>query len=162
VTEPVQKPGRSKQNYETPWPFVEIVKRRLGIDEFDIDLAADETNTKAPVWLTAQEDALSLDVPWRAEGWCWLNPPFANIGAWARKCAEAAADLDTRIAFLVPASVGSNWYRDYVHKAHARALFLNGRITFVGEQDPFPKDLMLVLYQYGNQGNDVWSWKAEE
>ena len=95
--------------------------------------------------------------PWHAiGGLLWLNPPFGKITPWAAKC-HAEAAKGARIALLVPASIGSNWYRDNIHDRH-RVLFLNGRIVFDGKNG-FPKDCMLVIF--GDEpGFDVWTWKA--
>ncbi len=40
MTEPKQKPGRSKQDYGTPPEFLDAVKARFRIEAFDCDLAA--------------------------------------------------------------------------------------------------------------------------
>ncbi len=61
----------------------------------------------------------------------------------------------------MPASVGSNWYRYYVHN-EAFTLFLNGRIPFMPDKPNwlYPKDCMLALYGTGvSSGNDVWTWR---
>ena len=152
--------GRSKQDYATPMVLITAVKNRLGIGGFAVDLAADEANAKADMWIDEGRNSLALD--WRlviGAGWGWLNPPFDNITPWAKKCAET----DAKIAFLVPASVGSNWYRDYVHR-HAFTLFLNGRVPFMPDKPKwlFPKDCMVCLYGYGKVGNDVWTWRPEK
>ncbi len=72
-----------------------------------------------------------------------------------------SAQDGARIAFLVPAGVGSNWYRDFVHNK-ARVLALNGRLAFI-EGKPkllYPKDCILCLYGPDfAPGFDVWSWK---
>jgi hypothetical protein len=47
VTQPDQKPFRSKQNYGTPENFLTATKRRLGISAFKFDFAADALNHKA-------------------------------------------------------------------------------------------------------------------
>lgn len=165
MSQPEQKPGRSKQDYATPPVFIEAVKHRLGIDAFTFDFAADESNAKAPFWWDEQINALAQPVEQWADrcrdGWGWLNPPFALIGPWAKRCAEVAAQTDGKIAFLVPAAVGANWYRDHVHRAHARVLFLNGRIPFMPDKPKwlYPKDCILVLYGLGNQWSDVWTWR---
>lgn len=161
---PKQTPGKSKQDYSTPALFIDAVKRRLRITDFSIDLAADASNAKAKQWIDEQQDALSVE--WAdliGGGWAWLNPPYADIGPWALKCAKTVADSDARIAFLVPAGVGSNWYRDFVHKRHARVLFLNGRLAFMPDKPTwlYPKDCILVLYALGFQGTDVWTWKGQ-
>lgn len=154
---PAQKLGTSRQDYETPDVFIAAVKHRLGIDSFAVDLAADKSNAKAAIWYDVDQDSLAQDwTAWDRAGWCWLNPPFSNIAPWAKKCAEA---VPTRIALLVPAAVGANWWRDHVDgKAHV--LLLNGRICFDGV-GPYPKDCALCLYTAFAQGYKVWDWRKE-
>lgn len=154
---PVQKPGLSKQDYETPPEFIAAVKNRLGISEFRIDLAADPFNTKAPEWIGEETNSLECNWTYLA-GWAWLNPPYGNIAPWAKKCSESGI----KIAFLVPAAVGSNWFRDYVD-GKALVLLLNGRLSFDGIA-PYPKDCILCLYGaelYGESGYEVWDWRKQ-
>lgn len=155
---PPQKPGRSRQDYATPPEFIEAVKRRLGIAEFAVDLAADRDNSVANEFYTYTLDALKRD--WVFNGWDWLNPPFARITPWTTKAFEESR-RGARIAMLVPAGVGANWWRDWVH-GKAFVLLLNGRITFVGETMPYPKDCALLLYGPDiAPGYDVWTWPAK-
>lgn len=44
MSEPIQKPGRSKQDYGTPWEFIRAVERRWG--KLHVDLAAHSENAK--------------------------------------------------------------------------------------------------------------------
>jgi hypothetical protein len=37
-------------------------------------------------------------------------------------------------------------------------LALNGRITFVGQKDPYPKDTILACFGFGVSGFDIWTW----
>lgn len=157
MTEPCQKPGLSKQDYATPPEFIDAAKQRLGIRDFAFDLAADMWNTKAEGYFTKEQDSLSQNW-WHAagvnHGWLWLNPPYADITPWAKKCSETTG---VNIAFLVPAAVGSNWFRDYVDgKAHV--LLLNGRLSFDGIA-PYPKDCILCLYGPFRNGYEVWDWR---
>lgn len=147
--------GKSKQDYSTPPDFMQAVLGRFGPISFD--LAASEDNAKHPSFYSIADN--SLVQPWhKIPGTSWLNPPFDLIAPWAEKCA-AECRLGARILFLVPASVGSNWFRDHVHR-HAFVLALNGRIAF----DPnnptwgYPKDCMLAGYGFG-VGFDTWTWK---
>ena len=156
---PKQKPGRSKQDYATPWEFVHRVEDLLGIARFQHDYAADVTNSKGITHYDEQTNALAIGQKgWRqavGDGWGWLNPPFASIREWAERCMQLKND-GGKVALLVPAAVGSNWFRDYVH-GHARVYALNGRISFDGI-GPYPKDCMLCLY--GDEpGFDVWEWR---
>lgn len=157
---PRQKPGRSKQDYQTPPEFLTVVKGWLGIGEFAVDLAADSTNAAAAQYLTAADDALS--VPWApltAGGIGWLNPPFAHLRPWVEK-ARAEQAAGARLVMLVPAGVGSNWFRDHVHE-QVLVIFLNGRLQFVGTPAPYPKDLLLLCYwPSAVPGYHVWDWRA--
>lgn len=173
VAMPKQKPGRSKQDYETPKDLLDAIRKRLAIREFKFDFACSMKNKKAPRGWTEKDNSLSRrGRAWAAElpntyDWGWLNPPFANIGVWVRKC-NAAMVYDANIALLVPASVGSNWFRDYIwEKNGVTVLFLNGRPSFDGIAG-YPKDCMLVLFESENRFDprtfktDVWTWKETD
>ena len=154
---PAQKPGRSVQDYGTPAVLLEAVKRRFGIEAFTCDLAASAANAVCPRYYTEADDALDRRTIWPLGGWNWLNPPFANIRPWvARAWFESGAGVATLV--LVPASTGANWWRDFVHKK-ALVLMLNGRVTFVGETTPYPKDCAILVYapQVGS-GYEIWTW----
>lgn len=159
---PKQKPGRSKQDYWTPPEFLDAVRKTLGVHEFDVDLAADDGNAIALEYFTAQNSAFDAQT-WRfASGWNWLNPPYSAIGPWVERAYLEARDNRAKTAVLIPASVGANWWRDWVHNK-ALVLFLNGRLTFVGCTAPYPKDCALLLYdpflvREGMTYYDVWSW----
>ena len=158
---PKQKPGLSKQTYGTPDEFLVAVRRRLGIEAFAWDLSATRGENECSPFgcYTLEDDALAGDVSrWLFPGYCWLNPPFNNISPWVER-AYHASQAGARVAMLIPASVGANWWGEWVeHKC--QAIPLNGRITFVGETDGYPKDCALLLY-----GPDVpigydsaWKW----
>lgn len=153
---PKQKPGRSRQDYGTPPELLYALKKRLHIHEFSIDLAASPENAVASQYYTEADDALVQD--WVFNGWAWLNPPFGDIEPWVAKAANEA-EKGANIVMLVPASVGSNWWSAYVEH-YSYQLFLNPRLTFVGETTPYPKDCALLLYTpLGLTGNECWRWK---
>jgi phage N-6-adenine-methyltransferase len=187
MSQPEQKPGRSKQNYATPRNFIEPVKARLAISEFQFDFAAEAENTKAPNYWTKEDNSLAKSgVEWAAQvsgGWGWLNPEFSDIDPWAARCVETKA-AGGHVALLVPAGVGANWFRDHVD-GHAHVLFLNGRLCFIedwattidpatlkpGKGPPrcftseplYPKDCILCLYSPEiAPGYRVWSWKTPQ
>jgi phage N-6-adenine-methyltransferase len=153
---PAQRPGSSRQDVRTPREFLAAARAKLGIDAFTVDLAATRENTVAQKFYSPRVN--SLVQPWNfSPGFGWCNPPFSDLAPWARKGYEESLK-GARTTMLVPASVGSNWWRDWTHdKAHV--LFLNGRITFVGHEDPYPKDLALLIYARGwRAGYAEWSW----
>lgn len=160
MTEPRQQPGRSKQDYGTPPALLEAVKRRLGIHEFYCDLAASDDNNVTSMYLTQAEDALTVQTWAFGPGWNWLNPPYAHIAPWVERAYLELRHRAVRTAVLIPAAVGSNWWRDWVH-LKAEAIFLNPRLTFVGCTDPYPKDCALLLYRPVIEcPYDVWNWRT--
>lgn len=148
--------GASKQDYETPPEFLNAVTHRFG--PINCDLAARKDNTKGQNWIDISRD--SLTVKWHEyRGNCWLNPPFDNITPWAKKCADES-QKGAQILFLTPASVGANWFCNYVfEKAHV--IFLNGRIRFVGAKDFYPKDCILSVFGIDAPGFSVWKWNSK-
>jgi phage N-6-adenine-methyltransferase len=145
---------KTRQDYAAPRAFTEACERRFG--PLTWDLAASEINAKAPRFLSEEQDSLKQD--WLSlPGNLWLNPPFANIAPWAAKCA-AARDRAGWLLMLTPASIGTNWFEEHVlGKAYVLGV---PRLTFVGEKDPYPKDLMLTLWGYGVSGFGAWDWKV--
>lgn len=161
---PEQKPHKSEQVVVTPDTFMDAVKKRLdlGDEGFMRDLAANADNTKADWFYTEEDDALKCQWTFNMEyhGWNWCNPPYSDLGPWVEK-AWAESRKGAKIAMLIPASVGSNYWAKWVD-GKAYVTFLNGRITFVGHKGPYPKDLVLLLYTpYLNGGSCVWRWKDD-
>lgn len=148
--------GRSEQSVETPRDFINAVKTRYGIETFHFDLAASADNTQAWDYFTEADDSLVQEWPTTPPGtYAWLNPPYKNIVKWVEKAAKSP---QTQTLMLVPASVGTNWFRDWVFP-FAATVVLNGRITFVGHADPYPKDLMLLHYGGIPQSFSLWTWQ---
>jgi phage N-6-adenine-methyltransferase len=146
---PEQKPGLSRQDYETPEVFLEAIKQRFDITAFTADLAASTSNARAARFFTESDDSLKQDwmavqeVPSKPMIDLWLNPPFGHIEPWARKCAESVSRKgNVRIFFLTPASVGANWFDRWI-LPNALVLALRGRLSFDGKA-PFPQGLHAV------------------
>lgn len=138
--------------------FLLAAARKLGIKEFVFDLAADAQNAICPEFYDESDDALGEGVSWVFDGIAWLNPPFGKIGGWVKKaCSEA--ENGATIAVLIPASIGARWWIDYV-VGKCRIIPLDGRIVFVGQTDPYPKDCALLVYgQQQLHGYDpAWKW----
>ena len=152
---PAQRPGLSRQDYGTPPELLAALAAYRGIVPV-LDAAASPENAICPHYYTEVDDAITKD--WGTVGWVWCNPPFANITPWVEKAYTQSLHPGSQVAMLVPASVGSNWWRNHVDgKAHV--LFLNPRLTFVGCTDPYPKDCALLLYTpFIKGGYEVWKW----
>jgi phage N-6-adenine-methyltransferase len=149
---PEQKPGRSKQDYSTPRELIDAVCARFGSLQFD--LAATRRNSIVPDrFFSPRDNSLAQD--WRKlkQERLWLNPPFGDIEPWAKKCAET---VGKKIFFLVPASVGSNWYKNYVHDVSS-VYFLSPRLSFDGKNS-YPKDVLLACYGGRVGHHECWRW----
>jgi phage N-6-adenine-methyltransferase len=161
-TMPAQKPGKSKQDYATPWAFVRALEARF--DKIELDLAATKDNAKAPLYFTPEDDSLSKDWDACDVKLAFLNPPFGSIAPWAKKC---AAQERLRILFLVPASVGSNWWAQHVHGKADLVLFVRPRLSFDGKNS-FPKDCAVAAYNLHEHNTrtaplrltryECWNW----
>lgn len=172
---PVQKPGASKQDYTTPPEFVAACVKRFGPIGFDLAATAENRVVPDHFGPGSEHNDNGLGLLWRElNGVLWLNPPFGNIAAWAAACA-LESQQGAEILFLVPASVGANWFWDHV--APYAICYQIGRLAFGGQAEgksqPFPKDLMLCHYGaeggmtpkdrgYDRGSADVrrWQWKA--
>jgi len=159
---PEQKPGKSEQVVRTPFEFIDAVVNMFG--GFEYDLAALSTNAVGAYYFGPdhrfeyQRD--SLEATWPHGVNCWLNPPYANITPWVKKSAihVVKASLRTSIFLLVPASVGANWYRDWVQPF--ADVYSVGRMKFVGHEDVYPKDLILAHYwKLGGYKFRHWKWQ---
>jgi phage N-6-adenine-methyltransferase len=157
----------SKQVQVTPIEFVQVVAFRFSAN-FLLDAAATDENRRCEKWFTPEMDGLKQD--WKAavagpeefsdNARCvWLNPPFRGVAPWMQKCGEESAK-GCKIISLTLASLGTGWYRDHV-EGKALSLVLRDRITFDGEKDPFPKELMISLWGFGMTGLGFWSWKED-
>lgn len=165
--------GQSKQDYATPRVLLDAIKLKFEVKAWAWDLAANWKNQVGPEGRfygpdhpkVSLRDSLVLD--WsELRGDLWLNPPFSNIAPWAKKCFDTAGwpynlrahtfEPPRRIFFLVPAAVGSNWWKAYVHRK-ARVYFLNGRPSFDGKNG-YPKDIALVMWGE-KPGYQCWRWR---
>ena len=154
---PAQKPGRSFQAYQTPPAFLRAVRHLLDISDFDVDLAASAENAVTARFYDEAYDSLRREGDWATDSWNWCNPPFSHLEPWVRKAA-AEKVLGARVAMLIPASVGSLWWFKHVHE-RARVLFLHPRLSFIGTNAPYPKDLALLLYSPSLPSDyRAWMW----
>ncbi len=145
---PNSDPRAGQGTYRTPKPFLDAVLRRLMWDKFDLDLACTQADCVAEtgIYHDLGLDALALAWP---EGQHYVNPPFGLSKAFAQACARQC-NFDTQVAMLVPASVGSAWFAEYVD-GKADVIFLRPRIVFLQPDGaPCPaginRDCILAVY----------------
>ncbi|HEY3494775.1 MAG TPA: DNA N-6-adenine-methyltransferase [Polyangiaceae bacterium] len=156
---------KTKQDWRTPPEFIDAIVKRFGRPTFDLAATAGEQIAGVKYHFTPEQDSLrqswaSLRTPSEDEGFAsvaFLNPPFANIAPWAQKLTDECRWIKRWTLMLVPASIGTEWYAKHIH-GKALVLGLSPRMTFIGADAPYPKDLMLVCVGFGAVGFDTWRW----
>jgi len=111
-------------------------------------MAGTEGNKKAPIVFTEEDDSLSTD--WPLDGWCWLNPPFRNVGSWAEKCKEQS-DKGVKIISIWPISGDLN---SIVVWTNSRVNVIHGRI--------WPEVRACNLCEWGESGVTGLRWNKKE
>lgn len=170
MTQAVHVSSKSVQTYTAPMSFVNLCAERFGVN-FVLDLAADASNARCNIFYDEKENALKQD--WHSgllraatiedaemkRVAAWNNPPYRITPAFMRKCSEES-QRGCKIVTLTLASLGTKWYKSYV-KPFAASYILEDRITFDGQKDPFPKELMVSLFGFGMTGLCWWNWKKD-
>jgi hypothetical protein len=169
MSAPIQKPGKSRQDYGTPALFLDAVRRQFG--SIDIDLACRRDNMVArrgivhgdldalsqdwsdPMYFDREDNVIESGADIRV---AFCNPPFADIEPWAEKAASCS-QLSRWTLLLVPASIDAKWYTRHV--LGQAMVWGIPRVTFVGETTPFPKALALIGYGYNVHGHGYWRWR---
>lgn len=79
---------------------------------FTIDVCADEHNHKHPRYFSERDNGLAQS--WAGETF-WMNPPYGRqTPQWMAKARDEVMHADAMGAILVPARVGTDWWRRYV------------------------------------------------
>jgi phage N-6-adenine-methyltransferase len=147
--------------WETPQAFFDRLDAEF---DFDLDVAAEQGNTKCRRFYDEAHDALQQ--PW-APFTCWLNPPYGRgIGAWLQKaCYEGWRGAT--VVVLVPVRTDTAWWQDWAMKADEIRL-IRGRLAFHGAPTvaPFPSAVLIYRVRQGQQsltGPRIygWSWEAD-
>jgi phage N-6-adenine-methyltransferase len=117
------------QTWATPQAFVDYVEDQWGF-KFTLDAAADESNSKAPVWI--DEEADSLKQKWR--GNVWLNPPFGkgggNIKRFIQKAIEQRYNCSV-IMILIPARTDTKTFHELIIPNANAVYLIKGRFNFI-------------------------------
>lgn len=101
---------------------------------FDVDLAADASNSKVNTFYSVYASALDQD--WHeasSVGFC--NPPYSSISPWVKKAIDEAKKGFTTV-MLIPTPNGESYYQNLFDNAN-ELIFITGRLSFVNYQgDP--------------------------
>jgi hypothetical protein len=147
----------SNQCVATPREFIVAFTAKWGA--IGIDLAALEENAVCERFISPQQNTWETDWLQYADGerWAWLNPEHESSGRAAQRMyAFRAWSYDFMGALLVPAAVGSKWWREHVDGKCLEVLPFP-RISF-DDAHSYPKDLALCLYGKHEAGRVYWDW----
>jgi len=148
----MKKPPTNKktaaQDLRTPKYLYRELSRRFG--PFHADLAASHDNHLCKTYYTEDNSALQDELGW--EGSCFCNPPYNNILPWVAKAIrcvfhESAWDCE-RVTMLLPARVGTEWWR--WAEMYGRIHRIEGRVRFedengVPKSNPFEYSVVVVF-----------------
>lgn len=170
MSEPIQKPGKSRQDYQTPAAVIEAIANQFGAIGLDMACRTDNMVASRGICEDKGLDALKQDwsdpMYWNREASviesgatvdvAFCNPPYAHLEPWAKKLL-ACKWLKRWTLMLVPYSASSLWYVDNV----LGKLMVYGvpRIQFVGTDAGYPKDLCIIAAGYGAVGQGYWDWR---
>ena len=107
----------------------ELFERLNEVYDFNLDpCAANGDIAKCPRYFTPVEDGLKQN--WT--GRVFLNPPYGRqIVRWMKKAAQEIEYGHAEvIVALLPASVGTNWFHQYVYPYAQHMWFVHGRLSF--------------------------------
>ena len=108
---------------------------------FDVDVCADASNTKCPLFFDEAVDGLRQQ--WK--GRCWMNPPYGrHIGKWMKKAYESGVG-DTVVVCLVPSRTDTRWWHDYAMKGEIT--FIKGRLKFGDAKNSAPFPSAVVVFK---------------
>jgi phage N-6-adenine-methyltransferase len=139
-------------NWDTPDNFFRACSEIWG--PFDLDVAADATNARAPRFFTKEDNGLSAI--WT--GNVWANPPYLRktLHLWVKK----ALAYQGSVVMLLPARVDVRWFHDAVARDQATFLLLKGRLSFAGMGPARWPSMLLVNGHSGfKPGILTFDWK---
>jgi len=135
-----------KQDWETPQELFDKLNDEF---DFDTDVAASADNAKCDIYLTEEDDALSIS--WNDLGNIFCNPPYESKlqNGFIKKAYEESLNTDNKIVLLIPARTDTlRWHEYIIGKAEVR--FLRGRLKFevggIAHKDAAPFPSAIVIY----------------
>jgi hypothetical protein len=139
--------------------LIAAVERKFGA--LTIDLAATARDTKAPNFITPDENSLSSKVDWGmriGSGIGWLNPPPGDLAPWSAKAAYTARYHGSRILMIAQAAIDAPWWwRDVWNVPSASIHVLTPRVSY----DGLPLPVVVVAYNFDYFASFApWEWQA--
>lgn len=76
----------------------------------------------------------------------YVNPPYSEISAWARKCYEEYQKGKT-VVMLIPSRTDTRYWHDYIMKA-TEIRFIKGRLKFGNAKNSAPFPSCVVIFKH--------------
>lgn len=110
---------------------------------FDLDVCANESNHKCPLYYDRKQDGLRMI--WKGHV-VWCNPPYGrDIAKWVERAYNEHKTHGTTIVMLLPVRTDTKWFHSYV-LGRADIRFFKGRLRFGGSKNNAPFPSMLAIY----------------
>ena len=117
--------------------------------KFDLDAAATATVTKCPLFISPQENALTMNWKKYVENnkgktediSIWLNPPYGptkKLRKFIRKAVAEARKDEVTVVILTYFKAGANWYYEDLYPYLNEERRIKGRLTFEGSENNAP------------------------
>jgi len=114
--------------------------------KFQLDAAAEGVNAKCKLWISEEEDALSMDWALMANGGSvWLNPPYGRgVGDWVEKAYRESVS-GCCVVVLVFARTDTRWWHSWAMRA-AEIRLISGRLKFGDAPNAAPAPSCLLVF----------------
>jgi len=135
----------AKEDWGTPQSLFDALDKEF---QFTLDAAAKPCNAKCSVYITPDEDSLSVDISWteRSDGGnVWLNPPYSRgMGPWLEKAYRESLN-GIAVVVLTFARTDTVWWHQWAMKA-AEIRLIPGRVVFQGAKAGAPAPSCVIVF----------------
>lgn len=133
-----------EQEVWTPDWIIDAARTALG-GTIDLDpCAASKPEAHfAKINITLPMDSLTMQWAVPIARGAYVNPPYAELEAWMKKCAHEA-DKGLKIVMLIPFRPHRKWFWPLLRAAEI--VFLNYKVVFKGHKSAFPAALVMVSW----------------
>ena len=156
-----------RQEWETPPDFWQAVNRMY---EFQVDVCASRWNTKCPMFVPVETNALHEHTTWITEklNRAWCNPGFADVQRWHQKACEQAQRHPSGLVVMIGIPGASQGWYEYAQQYADEIVDLSPRVNFLApwpiKQSTNTRESQLFIYRRKlvptrPATRTLWNWK---
>ena len=150
---------KERDSWATPQWVYDYFDRRF---IFSADIAASATNHKHSVFLTENDDALSVDIldVVSKGSYVWCNPPYSKVMPWI-ELAERNQAKGVGTVLLLKNDSSTQWFKR-CHESASRIIFVvGGRIQFLQPSENVEKSSnnfssVVVVYEPSKSSEAIY------